>query len=185
MNSRKLFALVAIGMLVPGLAVDGPGRVAAGGGGCHEQHQTAGNGTEVRIEQNCFGPTTLTIAPGDRVTFVNAGEIPHNVRGLGWGSWDRGTDGVMQMGTSFVHVFDAPGIFPYACSLHPDMVGAIIVGDGVAPEVMDGGTPEGAIKGGSGPDWSGLAGSAAAGGAVVALGFVGGARLLRRRKPGR
>ena len=86
MNSRKLFALVAIGMLVPGLAVDGPGRVAAGGGGYHEQHQTAGNGTEVRIEQNCFCPTTLTIAPGDRVTFVTTGEIPHNVRGLVWGS---------------------------------------------------------------------------------------------------
>lgn len=75
----------------------------------------------------CFTPTTLRIAPGDAVTFVNRDPIVHNVAANGWGTNGNGLD----EGEAFPATFDEPGAYPYACTYHRGMTGAIVVGDGV------------------------------------------------------
>ena len=49
----------------------------------------------------------------------------HNVTANDWGHWDD-----MYEGDRFTASFDEEGIFPFACTYHPGMSGAIVVGDG-------------------------------------------------------
>src|SRR5262245_28963523 len=102
-----------------------PAVPAAAGGGCHTG-ATQGTGDTVEIVDMCFTPNALTIQPGDSVTFVNTDPMIHNVGGTLWGSYDD-----LKPGDTFTATFDQPGIYPYACSYHFGMTGAIVVGNGV------------------------------------------------------
>lgn len=120
---RAIPAIAVAALLV---AVAAPAR--AGGGGCHEP-STSGRTTTVVMARNCFGPTVSHVAPGDTVRFRNADDWNHTVTdaGLAWGSiHDIRPGGVVS------HTFDTPGVYAYACILHPGMVGAVVV-DGAAP----------------------------------------------------
>ena len=76
--------------------------------------------------KNCFSPTVLRVEPGKRVTFRNTDEYVHNVGGQTWS-----IPGTMAGLSSAEVTFAKAGTFPYACTLHPGMVGVVIVGDGV------------------------------------------------------
>ena len=112
-----LAATFLVGLLVPAAP-------AVAGGGCHTG-PTQGEGDTVELKDACFTPSNLTIDPGDSVTFVNLDETTHNVGGNQWGFFED-----MTRGDSFRATFDESGTYPYACSYHPGMTGAIIVGDG-------------------------------------------------------
>jgi plastocyanin len=104
---------------------------AVAGGGCHDPATAtdAGGRTETTVEMKdaCFRPTALYVDPGTAVTFVShdAG-MTHNVGGNAWGHLED-----MGAGDAFRATFDEVGTYPYACSYHPGMTGAIVVGDGV------------------------------------------------------
>lgn len=102
--------------------------VASGGGGCGEPI-TEDRGTEVEIEAFCFTPTVLYAAPGETVTWTNLDGVPHNVGGanLAWGSFEQ-----VKRGRSISQTFSEPGVYSYVCTLHPGMVGTVVVGDDVA-----------------------------------------------------
>jgi plastocyanin len=102
-----------------------PAIPAGAGGGCHSG-VSQGTGDTVEIVDACFTPTTLSVQPGDSVTWVNTDSFVHNVGGNLWGHYDD-----LNGGQSFTATFDKPGIYPYACTYHPGMTGAIVVGDGV------------------------------------------------------
>lgn len=99
---------------------------ASGGGGCGGPI-TEGSGTDVAIREFCFEPTVLAMPAGGEVTFTNEDPGPHNVLGANaaWGSFAR-----MNGGKSRTFALDEPGVYPYVCSWHPGMVGAVVVGDG-------------------------------------------------------
>lgn len=119
MTTGAGLALVALA-LVPGVAA------ASGGGGCGGP-VTDGSGTTVEIEDFCFGPTILRVAPGESVTFVNLDRSPHTVLGANatWGGYDA-----LKKGHEATYTFAEAGVFPYVCTWHPGMIGAIVVGDG-------------------------------------------------------
>jgi plastocyanin len=119
MTAGAGLALVALA-LVPGVAG------ASGGGGCGGP-VTDGAGTTVEIEDFCFGPTILRVAPGESVTFVNLDRSPHTVLGANatWGGYDA-----LKKGHEATYGFAEAGVFPYVCTWHPGMVGAIVVGNG-------------------------------------------------------
>ncbi len=119
--ARRTF-LVAAALLVGLVAM--PAVSALAGGGCHEG-VTTGTGDTVEMADACFTPTTLQIDPGDTVTFVNTDPMTHNVGGNLWGNLEG-----MDQGDVFTATFAQPGIYPYACSYHPGMTGAIVVGNG-------------------------------------------------------
>lgn len=76
-----------------------------------------------------YAPGTRKVAPGTWVTWSNAGQDVHTVTAAD-ASFDSG---VLQPSDGFSWFFSDPGTFSYICTLHPWMVGKIIVGDGKAP----------------------------------------------------
>ncbi len=101
-----------------------PASAALAGGGCHSG-ATQGEGDTVEFKDACFTPSILQVDPGDSVTFVNLDEITHNVGGNEWGNYED-----MNLHDAFTATFDEAGVYPYACSYHQGMTGAIVVGSG-------------------------------------------------------
>ena len=168
--------LLSLGLLILG------GAFAAGvnaGGGCHNQDVVKASDAAtntVRIAGCAFGPTVTRVPVGTEVSFLNADEVPHNVIGLA-GGW--GTEADIQLGARFSTRFTAAGIYPYECSLHPGMTGAIAVGDtetvlvnSTAPIAA---TPAAPAEAGS------PVGIALAGAGGLAIGALGVGLLMRRR----
>lgn len=117
-----LFALLLAAVIVPASPA------LAGGGRCHTPY-TDESGTEVITEGSCFRPMVLRAQPGDTVTWSVSDGIAHNViTPLPFG-------GDLPVGQTHAARFDEPGVYPYACTLHPGMLGVIVVGDGVATAV--------------------------------------------------
>ena len=91
---------------------------------------------EVRIvgdDAGDFVPGELTVDVGQSVTFVNEHSDEHTATGSGFDTGIIPDEG----GTATV-VLDTPGVFPYACQIHPEMTGVIRVRDenGVVPETQ-------------------------------------------------
>jgi len=84
-------------------------------------------GTGVDIRDYCFSPTILRVSTGEVVTFTNVDPVPHSVLGANatWGDYA----GFKKR--SVAYRFSEPGVYPYVCTYHAGMVGAVVVGDGV------------------------------------------------------
>jgi plastocyanin len=70
-----------------------------------------------------FAPVTLTIKAGSTVTWKNTDDEPHTVVS------DTGLfrSSALDTNESFSFSFAKPGTYHYACSIHPRMVGTIVV----------------------------------------------------------
>ena len=79
---------------------------------------------DVAITGFSFGPTTLKVAAGDKVTWTNADDTPHQITLTGP---DGKRSDVMLKGQSATLQFDAAGNIAYICGLHPTMKGTIEV----------------------------------------------------------
>jgi plastocyanin len=99
----------------------------SGGGGCGRA-VTDDDGNKVRIGNFCFGPTILRIEPGETVTWLNVDPAPHTVLGAN-GAWG-GFGSVRRNGGEVTYRFVRNGVYPYVCTIHVGMVGAVVVGDG-------------------------------------------------------
>jgi plastocyanin len=77
----------------------------------------------VKIDNFTFSPATLTVAPGTIVTWTNDDDIPHTVMAKDKGFRSK----PLETGNQFSFTFATPGEYAYFCSLHPHMVGKIIV----------------------------------------------------------
>jgi plastocyanin len=75
-----------------------------------DQSVTIGPGTT-------FTPSSVTIAPGERVTWTWAasGHSATSDSATGPEVWDSG---IQNFGATFSHVFTTPGSFPYYCQVH-------------------------------------------------------------------
>jgi 3',5'-cyclic-AMP phosphodiesterase len=77
---------------------------------------------EIRIDNFRFSPDTLAVAPGTRITWVNADDVPHLI---------ASTDGrftsspVLDTEQRYSVVLERPGTYRYFCSLHPRMQGRV------------------------------------------------------------
>jgi plastocyanin len=85
----------------------------------------AGTGpADVAITGFQFGPGTLKVAAGQKVTWTNADDTPHQITLVGG---DARRSDVMLKGQSATMQFDAAGNIAYICGLHPTMKGTIEV----------------------------------------------------------
>lgn len=136
---RLLRLLAALALLAASLAVAAP---AAAGNPCYHGFSvpplTDGPDTQVRMMPCAFAPTVVRVTPGTTVTWPN-GQFPHLLTGANqeWGSPDE----EISAGQTVAYRFDRPGSYPYACVLHPGMVGAGVVGDGVSVAAPSGAPP--------------------------------------------
>jgi plastocyanin len=123
--------IVKVGVVLVAFAAAlvGANALPALAGGCAPEStvHTRGEGAAVTVKDCGFTPTLLFVAPGTAVTWTQADDLPHNVVGLGWGSSEP-----ISRGGNASRTFTEPGIYPYQCSLHAGMSGAVIVGDAAA-----------------------------------------------------
>jgi plastocyanin len=87
-----------------------------------------------------FAPATRRIAAGTWVTWSNDGQEAHTVTADD-GTFDSGN---LDPSEGFSWYFDQDGTWQYTCSLHPWMVGTIVVGSGgpqVTPQVTPSPSP--------------------------------------------
>jgi len=75
------------------------------------------------IDQFIFQPTTLTIKAGSTVTWQNEDEEPHTVVSASGLFRSAALDTHEQ----FSFTFSKPGTYPFVCSIHPQMIGTIVV----------------------------------------------------------
>ena len=75
----------------------------------------------VRMLDFSFSPATITVNVGESVTWVNAGEEPHNAVG------DAFSTALLDAGKSASKSFSSAGTFSYICTVHPQMKGTVKV----------------------------------------------------------
>jgi plastocyanin len=70
-----------------------------------------------------YNPSPVSVATGTTVTWTNNDGIVHTSTsdGSGWSS------GILAPGASFAFTFQTAGTFAYHCTVHPSMVGTIVV----------------------------------------------------------
>jgi plastocyanin len=77
----------------------------------------------VTIVSRAYQPAELTVEDGQTVVWKNEGFGPHTVTAVG-GQFDSGR---LTLGESFDVTFTTPGVFAYACTVHPSMKGVVTV----------------------------------------------------------
>lgn len=77
----------------------------------------------ITIDNFDFAPMTLTVAAGTTVTWTNNDDIPHTVRAVDGSFRSKPMDSA----DSYSFTFARPGVYAYFCSIHPKMVGKVIV----------------------------------------------------------
>ena len=78
---------------------------------------------EVKIDNFSFGPQSITVPAGTKVTWKNRDDIPHTVVSTDHVFKSK----VLDTDESFSFTFDKPGTYPYFCSVHPKMTGTVVV----------------------------------------------------------
>jgi plastocyanin len=70
-----------------------------------------------------FSPATITVKAGSTVTWTNLDDEPHTVFS------DAGLfrSSALDTKDTFSYKFDKPGTYHYLCTIHPRMMGTIVV----------------------------------------------------------
>lgn len=112
--SRTIFALLLVFALLPVA-----GRAAAQA----LPPAPAGDPIAATLVDFAFDPVELVVPVGTTVVWTNNGPTIHTVAAadLSWSS------PILQAGESYSQTFEAPGVYPVICTLHPEMVGQVIV----------------------------------------------------------
>jgi plastocyanin len=78
---------------------------------------------QIVIKDFMFMPMSLTIKAGSTVTWTNKDDEPHTVVS------DTGLfrSGAVDTDETFTFKFEKPGTYHFTCSIHPRMVGTIVI----------------------------------------------------------
>ncbi|MEA2647358.1 MAG: hypothetical protein QOE92_2441 [Chloroflexota bacterium] len=122
---------------------------------------------------NGFAPASVTVNPGDTVTWTNQDVYPHNASCQSGCPDNTMSTATVQHGESTPYTFQYSGTYNYVCTIHPTMHGTVVVtgdvknpGSGTSPG-GGGSNSSGATPGsGTAPG----SGQAAPGGAAAAPG---------------
>ncbi len=84
---------------------------------------TDAKNVDVRVDNFTFTPETITVPVHATVTWVNKDDIPHVI---------ASSDGVfksraLDTDDQYSYTFTKPGTYTYYCSIHPKMVGKVVV----------------------------------------------------------
>jgi plastocyanin len=77
----------------------------------------------VTIANFAFAPQSITVAPGQMVTWTNKDSTAHTVT-ADKGEWDSKE---VAAGATFQRTFDQAGMFAYRCAIHSSMHGMVVV----------------------------------------------------------
>ncbi len=77
----------------------------------------------VEIHNMKYEPAMLTVTAGTKVTWINDDNSPHTVTDKGKAFRSSALD----TKDTFSYTFTTPGEFTYFCTIHPMMVGKVVV----------------------------------------------------------
>jgi plastocyanin len=99
----------------------GCGDGSHGGSGSAAAARSSSRATAtVRVEDNLFTPRVLTVPMGAVVEWRWVGGNPHNVTGDDFASPSESSG-------AFDRSFAQPGTYSYRCTIHPHMLGEVVV----------------------------------------------------------
>jgi plastocyanin len=84
----------------------------------------SGNKYQVNIDNFSFTPPTLTVPVGAKVTWANKDDVPHTVVSTN-NAFPHSP--ALDTDESFSYAFAKAGTYEYYCSVHPKMVGKVVV----------------------------------------------------------
>ncbi|HET9255896.1 MAG TPA: cupredoxin family copper-binding protein [Pseudonocardiaceae bacterium] len=123
-RSRLAAILLAMLVVVVGLMVGSSGAMASVGAGGGDPAAVSAAPATIVISNFAYGPASLSVAPGTKITVVNQDRPPHTVTARDK-SFDTGTIAGGQRGEFTAP--SSPGTYPYICTVHPSMTGVLIV----------------------------------------------------------
>jgi plastocyanin len=90
---------------------------------CTPSSAQMADANRIVVKDFMFTPNSLSVRAGATVTWANMDDEPHTVVS------DTGLfrSGAMDTKESFSFKFDKPGTYRFTCSIHPRMVGTIVV----------------------------------------------------------
>ena len=80
-------------------------------------------GPTISIHEFMFSPTSVTVTAGTTVHWKNLDPEPHTIRSVD----ATFKSDALDENDSFQFKFDKPGTYRYVCSIHPQMLGTIVV----------------------------------------------------------
>jgi plastocyanin len=86
---------------------------------------TANAAPTIEIQNYAFVPSTLTVAVGTEVTWVNQDNDPHTVKSNPVAEVLKSP--ALDTDDKYSFTFTKPGVYKYFCTLHPHMQGEIVV----------------------------------------------------------
>ena len=115
---RFSFIRVAVGLALLGLAIG----AASARQSYFAREQEDQPAARVSIDSFSFTPKEITVTKGTKVTWVNHDDVPHTV--VSGGAF---RSKALDMDDTFSFRFRQAGSYSYFCSVHPVMVGKVIV----------------------------------------------------------
>lgn len=94
-----------------------------GGAICMPSAAQTPDQNQIVIQEFMFTPNPLTVKAGATVTWVNMDDEPHSVVS----NTAMYRSGALDTKESFSFKFAQPGTYHFTCSIHPRMVGIIVV----------------------------------------------------------
>ncbi|HEX7893862.1 MAG TPA: cupredoxin family copper-binding protein [Terriglobales bacterium] len=79
--------------------------------------------TQITVDNFTFTPGTLTVPVNSTVTWMNKDDVPHVIASTDGLFRSKGLD----TDDHYSYTFTKPGTYSYFCSIHPKMVGKIVV----------------------------------------------------------
>jgi plastocyanin len=79
----------------------------------------------VTIDNFKFSPPQIVVDAGTRVVWTNQDDMPHTV--VEAAAPPTISSPALDTGDSYAHVFTKAGTFHYFCSVHPYMLGTVVV----------------------------------------------------------
>jgi plastocyanin len=75
------------------------------------------------VDNFSFAPAMAALEAGSTVTWTNHDDVPHNIVSTD----HKFKSPVLDTDEQFSHTFVKPGTYKYFCSIHPTMIGQVVV----------------------------------------------------------
>jgi len=119
-----LLSLVALALAGCGGGGGGGGGASSTSGSTPTTAAKSGGAVTVSMKNIAFNPASITAKVGQKVTWTNDDSVPHNVIARSGATFASATFGP---GGSFSFTPKKAGTINYVCTIHPGMVGKIVV----------------------------------------------------------
>lgn len=106
-------------------ATTAPTATESGDNSAIENQPPPATTNKVSIIDMAFLPATITVKKGTTVTWTNNDSVDHNV--IETDGKPGPSSGTLAKDATYSFKYDTVGTFTYHCSIHPDMVGTVIV----------------------------------------------------------